>query len=52
MKKQSAATNDENTQDLATTWSYFEQEGREFWTEMDSLVEVLDGVIADEASDA
>ena len=52
VKKQSAATNDENTQDLATTWSYFEQEGREFWTEMDSLVEVLDGVIADEASDA
>ena len=30
----------------------FEYEGRGFWTEMDSLVELLDGVAAEEASDA
>jgi type I restriction enzyme M protein len=37
--------------DLPSAWSSFEEEGREFWTEMDSLVEMLDGVVAEEAND-
>ena len=47
VKKQSASTSGEETQDLATAWTSFEQEGRGFWTEMDALVEMLDGVVAD-----
>ncbi len=30
----------------------FDDEGREFWTEMDALVEMLDGVVAEEDADA
>jgi len=39
-------------QNLSTAWVLFEDEGRGFWTEMDLLVELLDGVVAEEASDA
>jgi type I restriction enzyme M protein len=39
-------------QSLSDAWISFEDEGPEFWTEMDSLVEVLDGAVAEEASDA
>ena len=52
VKKKTASTGDGGSRDLATAWSAFEQEGREFWTEMDALVEMLDGVVAGEASDA
>ena len=52
VKKQSATTNDGDVQDLATAWSSFEQDGREFWTEMDSLVEMLDGVVSQGMNDA
>ena len=38
--------------DLPATWANFESDGRSFWTEMDSLVEALDGVVAEEANDA
>jgi len=37
---------------LALTWLTYEEEGREFWTQMDALVEVLDGIVADEAGNA
>lgn len=40
------------TQSLPDAWIAFEYEGRDFWTEMDSLVELLDDVVAEEASGA
>ena len=42
----------EGSLDLPATWANFESDGRSFWTEMDSLVEMLDGVVAEEANDA
>ncbi len=47
-KSQAAGT----IQSLSDAWLSFEDEGRDFWTGMDTLVEVLDGVVAEEASDA
>ena len=41
-----------NGQDLKTAWAAFDASGREFWLQMDGLVEMLDGVVAEEASDA
>ena len=38
--------------DMPTAWASFEDDGRIFWTKMDSLVEMLDGVVAEEANDA
>ena len=38
--------------DLPACWASFESDGRSYWTEMDSLVEMLDGVVAEEANDA
>jgi type I restriction enzyme M protein len=52
VKKESVIKNGEDSQDIATTWATFEQHGREFWTEMDTLVEMLDGVVAEEVHDA
>lgn len=40
-----------NEQDLKKTWTAFETSGREFWEQMDALVEMLDGVITGEAND-
>jgi type I restriction enzyme M protein len=40
------------SQDLPAAWASFEDDGRTFWTEMDALVEMLDGVVAEEANDA
>jgi type I restriction enzyme M protein len=37
---------------LTAAWSAFDAEGREFWTKMDALVDMLDGVVAEEAGDA
>ncbi len=37
---------------LATTWAAFDEQGREFWNKMDALVDMLDGVVAEEADDA
>ena len=42
----------EGSLDLPATWANFESDGRAFWMEMDSLVEMLDGVVAEEANDA
>lgn len=42
----------EGSPDLPAAWASFEANGRDFWAEMDSLVELLDGVIAEEARDA
>jgi type I restriction enzyme M protein len=37
--------------DLKTVWSEFEVSGREFWQQMDALVDTLDGMIAEKADD-
>jgi type I restriction enzyme M protein len=36
---------------LAATWAAFDEMGREFWTQMDALVEMVDGVVAEGAND-
>jgi type I restriction enzyme M protein len=38
--------------DLTATWGTFESTGRDFWQQMDALVDVLDGVVAEESADA
>jgi len=38
--------------DLKTAWAAFDASGREFWQEMNALVDMLDGVVAEEAGDA
>ena len=48
--KQKIAPDDEAK--LAETWSAFDEGGREFWTQMDALVDMLDGVVAEELNDA
>ena len=37
--------------DLSKAWAAFEAGGRKFWRQMDSLVEKLEGVVAEEAVD-
>lgn len=39
------------TADLATAWAAFDATGREFWQEIDELVETLDAVIVEESAD-
>jgi type I restriction enzyme M protein len=38
-----------NGETLAEAWDQFDAKGREFWTEMDALVEALDDVVSQEA---
>lgn len=38
--------------DLGSMWGAFDTTGREFWLQMDALVDMLDGVGVEEASDA
>jgi len=38
--------------DLRATWAAFDASGREFWQQMDALVDILDGAVAEEAPDA
>jgi type I restriction enzyme M protein len=38
-------------QDLKTSWSAFDASGREFWQQMDALMELLDGAVAEVAGD-
>jgi type I restriction enzyme M protein len=37
---------------LATTWAAFDEDGREFWSGIDALVDVLDGLTPVEEADA
>lgn len=37
---------------LAATWAAFDEEGRDFWTGMDTLVDMLDGLTPAEDADA
>jgi type I restriction enzyme M protein len=38
-------------QDLKTAWAAFDARGREFWQQMDALVDMLDSVVAEETPD-
>jgi len=38
--------------DLKMTWAAFDASGREFWQELDALVDMLDGVVSEETLDA
>jgi len=42
----------EDSQELPEVWASFEDDGRVFWAEMGSLVELLDAVAAEEVDDA
>ena len=42
----------EATTTCAATWAAFDASGREFWQQMDALVDMLDGAVAEEAADA
>lgn len=48
--KSAAATGAEST--LAEAWGEFDQRGREFWQHVDALVDMLDGIVAEEVGDA
>ncbi|MCC6427832.1 MAG: N-6 DNA methylase, partial [Phycisphaerales bacterium] len=48
--KSAVASGAEST--LSEAWAEFDQGGREFWRQMDALVDMLDGVVAEEAGDA
>ena len=47
-----AANQDADVISLKETWTAFDSGGKSFWEEMNSLVEMLDGVAAQEARDA
>ena len=51
VKKAPRSEPDGESLSLSNAWSSFEEEGREFWTDMDALVETLGGVVAEEAGD-
>lgn len=42
----------EDTRSLEQLWQNWEQEGKVFWKQMDSLLETLDGVVGKEVADA
>jgi type I restriction enzyme M protein len=52
VKKVKLAAVEENGTSVAATWAAFEDQGREFWLQMDELVGMLDGVVAEEVDDA
>lgn len=52
VKKVRPATVEGNGTSLAAAWAAFDVEGREFWAHMDALVDMVDGVVAEEADDA
>jgi type I restriction enzyme M protein len=37
---------------LAASWAAFDEDGRDFWTGMDTLVDMLDGLMPAEDVDA
>jgi type I restriction enzyme M protein len=48
VKKVKPATVEGNGTSLAATWAAFDDQSREFWPQMDALVDMLDGVVAEE----
>lgn len=47
-----SASGDGGTESLKKAWAEFEATGREFWEQIDELVDMLDRVVAGEADDA
>jgi type I restriction enzyme M protein len=41
----------EKTSDLASAWAVFDESGREFWQQMDQLLEMLDEAVSEESVD-
>jgi hypothetical protein len=52
VKKAPKGKSDHRARSFDATWTAFEEDSRMFWTEMNSLVEMLDGVEAEGAGDA
>ena len=52
VKKAPGAKTPGEMQRLGVAWTTLKQDSREFWAEMDSLVEMLDSVVAEDAIDA
>ena len=52
VKKPKLAAAAEDAVTLAAAWDAFDAEGREFWTGMDALVDMLDGLVPAEDVDA
>jgi type I restriction enzyme M protein len=52
VSRQKSATVDGTDSTLAEAWAEFDRGGREFWQQMDTLVDMLDRVVAEEAGDA
>jgi type I restriction enzyme M protein len=52
VKKSKPAVAAEDAVTLAAAWGAFDAEGREFWTGMDALVDMLDGLAPAEDADA
>lgn len=48
VKKPKRKVTDGEETTLAAAWAEFDEGGREFWAQMDTLVDVLDGVLAEE----
>jgi len=51
VKRVGNGADDGNDRSLPELWAEWEQNGRVFWQEMDTLVEMLDGVLVGEVSD-
>jgi len=49
--KRAANGNHEEESSLADAWARWESEGREFWQQIDALVETLDGLVGREVND-
>lgn len=52
VKKQKPAVAAEDAVTLAVAWGAFDAEGREFWTGMDALVDMLEGLVPAEDANA
>lgn len=52
VKKPKVEVAAEHAVSLALAWGNFDAEGREFWTGMDALVDMLDGLAPAEDADA
>lgn len=52
VKKPTARSNGKDVGTIAETWKVFEDEGKEFWAEMDALTDMLDDVVSEGAGDA
>ncbi len=50
--RKQVVSHNSNGETFAEAWKRFDDDGREFWTGMNTLVETLDEVVAEEAGDA